>query len=582
MKLKLHTTLLASLGIMIALTGCYRERSGATGWKYNNTDNGGFEKAKFYEQQTGPGLIFIEGGTFTMGQVEDDLTNNWDNSPRRVTVSSFYMDETEVTNMFWLEYLEWLDRIYGNSFPEIVERALPDTLAWREKLAYNEPMVKYYLRHPAYREYPVVGVSWRQATDFCKWRTDRVNENILIQEGLFVHNPESQMDEEHFTTDTYFNRQYVGERDAEGVKDYSTNSSGYRDIRMEDGLLLPDYRLPTEAEWEYAALGLIGNSYGELIDERRTYPWDGHFIRNENRRDKGYGEINANFVRGRGDYMGVAGALNDFGDITVQSHAYAPNDYGLFNMSGNVNEWVMDVYRPMSTLDSEEFRPFRGNNYQTMVHNPEGNPADKYDYVVYDIDAISNFLTEFRNKIGSRAITPEDDELMNSLEVKIEEASEADKKKQEEEAQTIMADAMDMIEESEALVAADLRKGLSNNILAVPGDMKFRDVTVEENIGRSNYREADNIDYLDGDFNSSIAFGQGEEGMQDENRMYDYGSSSLVNNQSRVYKGGGCDDRAYWLVPGTRRFLNENQSSASIGFRCAMTRVGTPVPYDGH
>ena len=68
-----------------------------------------------------------------MGQVEDDLTNNWDNSPRRVTVSSFYMDETEVTNMFWLKYLEWL-RIYGNSFPEIVERALPDTLAWRKSL----------------------------------------------------------------------------------------------------------------------------------------------------------------------------------------------------------------------------------------------------------------------------------------------------------------------------------------------------------------------------------------------------------------------------------------------------------------
>ena len=249
MKLKLHTTLIASLGFMIALSGCYRERSGATGWKYNKTDNGGFEKAAFYEQQTGPGLIFVEGGTFTMGQVEDDLTNNWDNSPRRVTVSSFYLDETEVTNMFWLEYLEWLDRIYGNSFPEIVERALPDTLAWREKLAYNEPMVNYYLRHPAYRDYPVVGVSWRQATDFCKWRTDRVNENILVQEGLFVHNPESQMDEEHFTTETYFNRQYVGERDAEGVTDYSPNSSGYRDIRMEDGLLLPDYRLPTEAEW---------------------------------------------------------------------------------------------------------------------------------------------------------------------------------------------------------------------------------------------------------------------------------------------------------------------------------------------
>jgi len=64
--------------------------------------------------------------------------------------------------------------------------------------------------------------------------------------------------------------------------------------------------------------------------------------------------------------------------------------------------------------------------------------------------------------------------------------------------------------------------------------------------------------------------------------MYDYGASSLVNNQSRVYKGGGWNDRAYWLVPGTRRFLDETQSSADIGFRCAMTRVGTPVPYSGH
>ena len=582
MKLKLHTTLIASLGLIIALSGCYRERSGATGWKYNQTENGGFEKANFYEQQTGPGLIFVEGGTFTMGQVEDDLTNNWDNSPRRVTVSSFYMDETEVTNMFWLEYLEWLERIYGNSFPEIVERALPDTLAWREKLAYNEPMVNYYLRHPAYRDYPVVGVSWRQATDFCKWRTDRVNENILIQEGLFVHNPESQMDEEHFTTETYFNRQYVGERDAEGITDFSPNSSGYRDIRMEDGLLLPDYRLPTEAEWEYAALGLIGNSYGELVEERRTYPWDGHYIRNDETRDKGYGEINANFVRGRGDYMGVAGALDDFGDITVQVRAYAPNDYGLFNMAGNVNEWVMDVYRPLSTLDSEEFRPFRGNNYQTMVQNPEGNPADKYDYVVYDIAKTSKFLSEYRKKLGSSAVTPEDDELMNSLELKFEEAQETSNKKQEEEAQTLMAEALELIVDSEALVAADLRKGMSDNIIAVPGDMKFRDVTVEENIGRTNYREANNIDYLDGDFNSSIAFGQGDEGRQDVNRMYDYGSSSLVNNESRVYKGGGWNDRAYWLVPGTRRFMEESQSSADIGFRCAMTRVGTPVPYSGH
>lgn len=590
MKLKLYITLIAASGVMFALTGCYRERSGATGWQYNKPENGGFEKANFYEQATGPGLIFVEGGTFTMGQVEDDLTNNWDNSPRRVTVSSFYMDETEVTNMFWLEYLNWLDRIYGERFPEIVERALPDTLAWREKLAYNEPMVDYYLRHPAYRDYPVVGVSWRQATDFCKWRTDRVNEQILIQEGLFVHNPEAQVNEP-FTTDAYFNRSpylddgrlyKLGNNRKKQLKDLDPQRE-VRDIRMEDGLLLPDYRLPTEAEWEYAALGLIGNSYGELVEERRTYPWDGHYIRNDKTRDKGYGEINANFVRGRGDYMGVAGALDDFGDITVQVRAYAPNDYGLFNMAGNVNEWVMDVYRPLSTLDTEEFRPFRGNNYQTMVKNAEGNPDDKYEYVVYDIPKTSKFLNDYRVELQNSATgTPEDFNLIDNVRNKIDDAAEKVKKKQEDDAQYAMDEALQLIEDSEALIAADLRKGMSDYIIAVPGDMKFRDVTVEENIGRTNYREANNIDYLDGDFNSSLAFGLGDEGRQDDNRMYDYGSSSLVNNEARVYKGGGWNDRAYWLSPGTRRFMDERQSSADLGFRCAMTRVGSPVPYSGH
>ena len=166
---------------LLTLSGCYYERSGATGWAYNYTDNGGFERPSYFEQETGPGLIFVEGGTFTMGSVEDDLTYGWDNIPRRTTVSSFYMDETEVTNHFWCEYLNWLQRVYGSSYPEIVERALPDTASWRDKLAYNEPLVNYYLRHPAYRDYPVVGVNWLQATAFCKWRSDRVNEGILIR-----------------------------------------------------------------------------------------------------------------------------------------------------------------------------------------------------------------------------------------------------------------------------------------------------------------------------------------------------------------------------------------------------------------
>ena len=167
------------------------------------------------------------------------------------------------------------------------------------------------------------------------------------------------------------------------------------------------------------------------------------------------------------------------------------------------------------------------------------------------------------------------------MELKVEDAIEISRKNQEEESQTQMAEAMELITDSEALIASDLRKGLSENIIAIPGDMKYRDVTLEENLGRTNYRVADNIDYRDGDFNSSTAFNQGEDGSDDPNRMYDYGKSSLVNNESRVYKGGSWNDRAYWLVPGTRRFLDERKSSSTVGFRCAMTRVGTPVPFQG-
>ena len=191
--------LLLFFGVALLLSSCGRDRSGATGWAYNDPGNGGFEKAPFLEQETGPGLVLIEGGTFTMGRVEDDVNFAWDNQPRRVSVSSYYLDETEVTNFFWTEYLYWLDRIYGDSYPEIVNKALPDTLVWREKMEYNEPFVEYYLRHPAYRDYPVVGVNWLQANDFCAWRSDRVNELILIREGLLLHSPTSQVDEDHFT-----------------------------------------------------------------------------------------------------------------------------------------------------------------------------------------------------------------------------------------------------------------------------------------------------------------------------------------------------------------------------------------------
>jgi sulfatase modifying factor 1 len=485
------------LGLVVALlSSCGFEQSSITGWNYNDPKNGGFQKAPFEEQETGPNLVLIEGGTFTMGRIEQDVLYDWNNVPRRVTVSSFYMDETEMTNHHWLEYLYWLERVFGLDYPEVVKKALPDTLVWRSKLAYNEPYVEYYLRHPAYRDYPVVGVDWLQANDFCSWRTDRVNEFILIREGILEHYV-NQIGEDNFNTDAYFMGQYESGKRIEGVPDHNPNGTGYRRVKMEDGIMLPKFRLPTEAEWEYAAYGLIGNSLGERVIERRLWPWNGHALRNPE--EKYIGEMLANFKRGRGDNMGIAGKLNDNADVTNPVYAFWPNDYGLYNMAGNVSEWVMDVYRPVSLTDNDDFRPFRGNVFNALEFDEEGYLMEK-----------------------------------DSL-----------------------------------------------------GHIPRRMVSEEENIGRRNYQRADNINHLDGDYQSHIDGTHWSPSYEDpdenpeSNYVYEYTQKSLINDNVRVYKGGSWKDRAYYMNPGTRRFLEEDLETSFIGFRCAMDRVGSPVGLGG-
>jgi gliding motility-associated lipoprotein GldJ len=627
-------SLVAISALFVASCSTEYETSNITGWDYNNPKNGGFQKVPYAEQETGPGLILIEGGTFTMGRVEQDITMENHNIPRRVSVSSFYMDETEITNYNWCEYLYWINRTYTD-FPMIYKKALPDTLSWREKMGNNETYVEYYLRHPAYRDYPVVGVSWNQANDFAAWRTDRVNEYILIREGVLTMNPNQQ--NEPFTTDSYLAGQYEqGLNPAGQIADLDPSKGGYdpttgkfkarnmatRHVRMEDGILLPRYRLPTEAEWEFAAYGLIGNTIDERIIERRLYPWDGHWVRNP--QETFQGDMLANFVRGRGDYMGVSGHLNDNADVTAPAYSYWPNDYGLYNMAGNVSEWVLDVYRPLTAEDADDFRPFRGNVFKTKVLNASGSVAEKYDATVYDIYGIEQYLVEFKAERGGTAdrkygYTPNkkrldsvEQELLVVVDQYVADAKKLLENKQIVEASLKIQEVFDNVfEDFELQVEQDadlagytiqispmLRSGMSDYILNTPGNVKMREVTAEENIKRSNYRIADNIDYLDGDLKSSIFYpGSGEnepminefnsKARNEDFAMYQRGkekklgnvagaATTLISDNSRVYKGASWKDRAYYLNPGTRRFLEQDRSTSTIGFRCAMDRIGSP------
>jgi gliding motility-associated lipoprotein GldJ len=517
----------------------YKNSSRATGWNLNDRDGGFQYNPKAREQETGPGLVFIEGGTFTMGKVQDDPMRDWNNTPTQQHVQSFYMDETEVTNLMYLEYLDWTKRVFppdNDNYRLIYNGALPDTLVWRNRLGFNETMTNNYLRHPAYADYPVVGVSWIQAVEFSKWRTDRVNELILEREGYTKRGARiADVDATTtFNTQTYL----TSPTDAYGGNTEITQGGrtseriAQRDsinlfVQLKDGLLLPDYRLPTETEWEYAALGLGSLRSYNVYRGKKKYPWDGQYTRSGKRRNRG--DQMANFKQGRGDYGGIAGWSDDGADITAPVKSYQPNDFGLYDMAGNVAEWVADVYRPIIDNEFNDFNYFRGNIYTKNAIGEDGKVV---------------------------LITPE----------------------------TIVYDTL-----SNGQIIA---RNLPGEILQIPVDE-------EETYLRTQFSDSDNRNFRDGDRRSNRNFQSfnddldeedsptrlmynsprhqvepGDEGLE---RQYDQDNarSTLINDEVRVYKGGSWRDRNYWLDPAQRRYFPQDMATDYIGFRNAMSRVGS-------
>ena len=335
--------------------------------------------AKKKRIRTDAQMAYIPGGSFFMGASDEQIDNSLMNNKKRISVSSFWMDRTEITNEQYhrfvnyvadslkflaktkgtINYVDPLDtlkinwnivatinksiakpisiqanQLNQNTFQELwvktedrefknvftidnkklnfrytfvdLKRAAlesnsfngldkdlrdyitidtvnvyPDSLVWQRDFSYvyNEPLVKQYFSNASFNDYPVVGVSWEQASAFCRWRT--------------LHN------------------------------DYYQGKPGKKDAFIE-GI----YRLPTEAEWEYAARG---NSKINAM-----YPWGAPYARTRE------GLLMANFKPGRGDYFGGDSKYDDITPVKVKS--FTENGFGLFDMAGNVAEWTSSRY----------------------------------------------------------------------------------------------------------------------------------------------------------------------------------------------------------------------------------------------
>ena len=543
MKVSHLKHLLSTISLTLLLISCGgNNTSRGTGWDINSKKGGFQYNVDFDEQETGPGLVFVEGGTFTKGQVQDDVMHDWNNTPNKQHVMSFYIDQTEVTNLMYLEYLNWLETVYppieDNRYLQVYQGALPDTLVWRNQLGYFEELTTNYLRHPAYAEYPVVGVNWLQAVQYAEWRTDRVNEFILEREAYVQKDVRyNEIDANStFNTAAYLKRPetvYGGKIDNLAGK----NGTVKRDTAtvnvyagVEKGILLPSYRLPTETEWEYAALALVGDREYNTYRGKKKYPWSGEYTRSSDRRTEG--DQLANFKLGKGDYGGIAGWSDDGADITIQVKQYPPNDFGIYDMAGNVSEWVSDVYRPIVDDEANDFNYYRGNVYLKNVIGEDGK---------------------------AQIISP--DQLV-----------------------------FDTLPNGKVLLKR------------LPGDLDQVAVDEEETFLRQNFSESDNRNFRDGDIESSRNYSNGRpEAGSDSNLetklMYDAPvnakvtldedgnkvrsidksdkRTTLITDEVRVYKGGSWKDRAYWLDPAQRRYLPQYIATESIGFRCAMSRVGS-------
>ncbi|WP_445749458.1 gliding motility lipoprotein GldJ [Polaribacter sp.] len=537
------------LGIAMMMFSCNKSttnKSSLTGLSFNDPKNGNYVKGNAGNDQKPPlGMVAVEGGSFTMGQVQDDVMFDWNTTPKKLHVRSFFMDEAEVTNSEYFLYVQYTKDVFPPSeekYKNIYPSVLPDTLVWRKSLGNTDILSENYFRHPAYADYPVVGVSWLQANEYCKWRTNVVNLKTLIDKGYIKNIFEIDSISNFFDTDVFLaddSRLFEGDSTIykRGVPSRVVRKRGEprpekgafqgRKITQADGVLTQRFRLPTEAEWEFAAKANVENREYNNIRGRKKYAWDGKYTRAKEKRYKG--DQLANFKQGNGEYSGLSGWSSDGSDIPNKIKSYPPNAFGLYDMSGNVAEWVADVYRPIIDNEANDFNYFRGNIFTKKMIDANGNLvyAADGDYAKVDYDTLPN------GKIIPKQL---------------------------------------------------------------PGTIKYMPITKDDAVMRRNFSIANNSNIGDGDMNSSRFFNANEDEFTSKPSMYNSPKgptrmrdsitgkdilvndakkrTTLISDNTRVYKGGSWSDREYWLDPAQRRYLPEYMATNYIGFRCVSDKLG--------